>query len=86
MKNLIYSLTALFFAGCADLKSFEVNTLPSEVQEEIRNRDPRLLALYEKHHPVPAPGLHFKSTVRPVVNLNTRDVGFEAWIYVSGSW
>lgn len=86
LRPLLLSALSLALAGCASGPVWpELSTLPADYQEEIRERDPRLEAMYERYHPVPGPGLHFRTEVRNVTEARRRPVQ-EYWWFVSGSW
>lgn len=75
---------ALVLSGCAGLPLPEVNNLPAEVRERELHKDPRLEEFVERSRPIPAPGLHWRtSSVR--VHTKSGEV-WEEWLYVSGSW
>ncbi len=87
MRRLLPLAISLALAGCAGMPAClpTLSTLPTDYQEELRERDPRLEAMYERYHPVPGPGLHFRSEVRNVTDERRRPAQ-EYWVFVSGSW
>ena len=85
MRLPILLSLALGLAGCAGFPAPEISTLPADYQEELRERDPRLEAMYERYHPAPGPGLHYRTEVRNVTDARRRPVQ-EYWWFVSWAW
>jgi len=85
MRRHLLAASSLALAGCAGCPLPELSTLPTDYQEALRERDPRLQAMYERYHPVPGPGLHLRSEIRNVTDVRRRPVQ-EYWVFVSWSW
>lgn len=62
----------------------ETSTIPSEVQEDLRSRDPRLAAAYTSVHPIPTRRLQLRSSVHTVDTRNKHVVEF--CLFLQGSW
>jgi uncharacterized lipoprotein YmbA len=83
MRLLSLSLV-LLLAGCAGIPIPEVNTLPMEASEQALHKDARLEEFVERSKPVPAPGLHWRTSTTSVRTAHGNVL--EQLLFVSGSW